>query len=111
MTRPLRIEYPGAFYHVMSRGNRRDTICRDDADRHAFVDILGAVCVRFDWRIHAWYLMPNHYHLLVETLQANLSRGMRQLNGVFTQRTNRHYQTVSRALRRFEKDANGCERE
>ncbi len=86
VSRPLRIEYPGALYHVTSRGNARADIVGGDDDRRLFVDVLGAVVERFAWICHAWCLMDNHYHLLVETPRANLSRGMRQLNGVFTQR-------------------------
>ncbi len=86
MLRSLRIEYPGALHHVTNRGNARADIVRDDDDRRLFVDLLGAAVERFAWLRHAWCLMDNHYHLLVETPMANLSGGMRQLNGVFTQR-------------------------
>ena len=91
MARPLRIEYPGAVHHVTSRGNRREAIVVDDADREIFVAVLTMVVERFGWRCHAWCLMGNHYHIVVETPQANLARGMRQLNGVFTQRINRRH--------------------
>ena len=91
MARPLRIEFPGAIYHVTSRGDRREPIFIDDADRSMWLDVFGQVCSRFNWRCHAWCLMTNHYHLLVETPEPNLSRGMRQLNGVYTQRFNRRY--------------------
>ena len=94
MARPLRIEYPGAVYHVTSRGNRRENIFLTDQDRITFLSILGQVCQRFNWFIHAYCLMDNHYHLLIETPDANLSRGMRQLNGVYTQTHNRHNQRV-----------------
>ncbi len=89
MSRSLRIEYPGALYHVTSRGNGGGDIYLDDHDRREFLRLLGAVCARFHWRIHAWCLMTNHYHLVIETEDANLSRGMRQLNGVYTQAFNR----------------------
>jgi REP element-mobilizing transposase RayT len=94
MARPLRIEFPGALYHVTARGDRRDDIYLDDEDRRAFLGLLGQVCQRFDWACHAYCLMTNHYHLLVETRQANLSRGMRQLGGVYTQRFNRRHGQV-----------------
>jgi REP element-mobilizing transposase RayT len=92
MARPLRIEFPGAYYHVTARGDRREPIYEDDADRSAFLAVLADVIERFEWRCHAYCLMTNHYHLFVETLHANLSKGMRQLNGVFTQWSNRRHE-------------------
>ncbi len=89
MARPLRLELAGALYHVTSRGDGREDIYLSDADREAWLDILGQVCMRFNWVCHAWCQMSNHYHLLIETPQANLAQGMRQLNGVYTQRFNR----------------------
>lgn len=89
MTRPLRIEFPGAVYHVTSRGNARADIFEDDNDRALFLKILGQVVRRFNWLCHAYCLMGNHYHLLIETPEGNLSAGMRQLNGVYTQAFNR----------------------
>ncbi len=94
MARSLRIEFPGALYHLTARGNRRQAIFLDDADRTAFIDLLGAVCRRFGWRVHAWCLMPNHYLLVAVTPEANLSRGMRQLAGVYTQRFNRRHDQI-----------------
>ena len=94
MARPLRIEYEGAVHHVMSRGNARAPIVLDDEDRQAWVDVLGSVAGRFVWRVWAYCLMDNHYHLLVETPKANLSRGMRELNGVYTQAFNRRHAQV-----------------
>jgi len=91
MARPLRIEYPGALYHVTSRGDRQEAIFDDDPDRAAFLNILGEVVSRFRWRCHAYCLMDNHYHLMIETPQGNLTKGMRQLNGVFTQWSNRRH--------------------
>ena len=91
MTRPLRIEYPGAIYHVTSRGNAQMDIFNDDGDRNTFYDVLKSARNRFNIVIHAFCLMDNHYHLLVETPDANLSRFMRQLNGVYTQRYNNYY--------------------
>ena len=94
MTRPLRIEFPGALYHVTSRGDRQEDIYLDDKDRTAYLDILKNVCKRFNWVIHAYCLMSNHYHLLIETPDSNLSQGMRQLNGVYTQSFNRRHKRV-----------------
>jgi REP element-mobilizing transposase RayT len=94
MARPLRIEFAGALYHVTARGNERRDIFFSDDDRSRFLDTLGKVCARFDWRCHAFCQMTNHYHLLVETAQANLSRGMRQLNGVYSQQVNHRYRRV-----------------
>ncbi len=91
MARPLRIEYPGALYHVTSRGDRQEAIFDDDRDRSALLNILGEVVSRFRWRCHAYCLMANHYHLMIETPEANLTKGMRQLNGVFTQWSNRRH--------------------
>jgi REP-associated tyrosine transposase len=92
MARPLRIEYPGALYHVTSRGDRQEPIFDDDQDRTAFLNVLGDVVSRFRWQCHAYCLMGNHYHLMIETPQGNLTKGMRQLNGVFTQWSNRRHQ-------------------
>lgn len=92
MSRPLRIEFPGAVYHVTSRGNARADIFEDDSDRTLFLDILAKVVARYNWLCHAYCLMGNHYHLLIETPEGNLSAGMRQLNGVYTQAFNRTHQ-------------------
>lgn len=94
MTRPLRIEFAGALYHVTSRGNAQADIYLDDEDRKNYLDVLQDVCERFNWVIHAYCLMSNHYHLLIETPDSNLSKGMRQLNGVYTQRFNRKHNRV-----------------
>lgn len=91
MARPLRLEYPGALYHVTSRGNGRARIYADDADYEGFLNLLGLVCERYAWRVPAYCLMGNHYHLVVETPEPTLSRGMRQLNGVYTQYVNRRH--------------------
>ncbi len=88
MAKPLRIEYPGDLYHITSRGNAKQKIYRDDNDRIKFLDILWATVKRYNWLCHVFCLMDNHYHLLIETPDGNLSRGMRQLNGVYTQRYN-----------------------
>ena len=89
MARPLRIEFGGAIYHITSRGNDRGQIFFTDTDRVAFLELLGEAAERFSWICHAYCLMTNHYHLVVETPSPNLSRGMRHINGVFTQRINR----------------------
>ena len=94
MTRPLRIELAGGVYHVTSRGDRRENIYFCDADRRAWLELLGKVCERFNWMCHAWCQMSNHYHIVVETVEGNLSQGMRQLNGVYTQHINSAYQRV-----------------
>ncbi len=94
MARTLRLEYPGAVYHVTSRGNARRKIYSDDEDRAMFLATLAWVVERFGWVCHAYCLMGNHYHLLIETPEANLSRGMRQLNGVYTQGFNRRHRKV-----------------
>ncbi|WMN60894.1 transposase [Pseudoalteromonas xiamenensis] len=79
MSRPLRLQFAGALYHVTSRGNERQTIYRDEDDFARFLAVLTSVCERFNWVIHSYCLMINHYHLLVETPDANLAKGMRQL--------------------------------
>ncbi|VAW78783.1 hypothetical protein MNBD_GAMMA12-3925 [hydrothermal vent metagenome] len=94
MARPLRIEYPGALYHITSRGDRQEDIYHDDEDRENWLDIFSKVCVRFNWRCHAWCLMDNHYHILVETADGNLSQGMHYLNCVYTQRSNKKHMQV-----------------
>jgi putative transposase len=91
MVRPLRIEYPGAVYHVTSRGDRREPIAHEDADRALFLSTLGQALERFDAQAWAYCLMGNHYHLVLHTRQANLSRLMRQINGVYTQAFNRSH--------------------
>ena len=94
MSRPIRIEFSGALYHVTSRGDRREAIYEDDVDRERFLSVLGQVSEDFNWVCHAWCLMDNHYHLLIETPDGNLSKGMRQLNGVYTQYSNRRHRRV-----------------
>jgi putative transposase len=89
MSRPLRIEYAGAVYHVTSRGNEKKPVFRTDQDRENFLNTLQHVNKRYNWICHAYCLMTNHYHLLVETPDGNLSLGMRQLNGVYTQLFNK----------------------
>ena len=98
MARPLRIEYPGAIYHITSRGNARERIYLKDEDYNRFLDCLCLVVKRFNWILHAYCLMSNHYHLLIETHEGNLSRGMRQLNGTYTQQFNRRHNRVGHIL-------------
>jgi len=94
MARPLRIEYSGAVYHVTSRGNEKKAIYLDDDDRRLFLDILARINERYRWQCHAYCLMDNHYHLVIETEEGNLSKGMRQLNGIYTQTFNRKHGRV-----------------
>jgi len=88
MARPLRIEYAGAVYHVMARGNHGQSLFADDQDRRRFLETVGEACGKTSWRIHAFVLMSNHYHLLVETPEGNLVAGMKWLQGAYTQRYN-----------------------
>jgi len=94
MARPLRLEFSGALYHVTSRGDRREDIFLCDDDRQDWLDVLGTVCDRFNWVVHSYCQMTNHFHLLLETVDGNLSKGMRQLNGLYTQRFNRRHSMV-----------------
>jgi len=94
MARPLRIDFPGGIYHVASRGNAKAEIFYDDADRRAFLEVVADSVERFNWLCHAYCLMANHYHLLIETPDGNLSQGMRQINSVYSQRFNRRHGRV-----------------
>jgi len=98
MARPLRIEFSGALYHITSRGNARQNIYRDDSDRLVFLDLLNRACERHNWLCHSYCLMSNHYYLLIETNAATLSKGMKYLNGVYTQQYNRRHQRVGHVL-------------
>lgn len=91
MPRQLRIQYEGAIYHLMNRGDRREDIFRDDADRSSFSQTLGVVCAKTGWQVHAYCLMSNHFHLVVETPRANLVEGMKWLLGTYTMRFNRRH--------------------
>jgi REP element-mobilizing transposase RayT len=91
MPRQLRIQYEGAIYHLMSRGDRREEIFRDDLDRKSFLRALGAACEKTGWQVHAYCLMDNHFHLVVETPRANLVEGMKWLLGTYTMRFNRRH--------------------
>jgi REP-associated tyrosine transposase len=91
MARKLRVQYPGAIYHVMNRGDRREPIFKDDRDRLRFQETLGEACAKTGWQVHAYCLMPNHFHLVLETPQANLVVGMKWLLGTYTGRFNRRH--------------------
>lgn len=99
MSRPLRIEYPGAWYHVMNRGRRSEKIFHDRHDYQVFVDLLKESAEIWNVRIAAYVLMPNHYHILVNTPDANISRCMRHINGVYTQRFNRKHRCDGQLFR------------
>ncbi|MEO8382610.1 MAG: transposase [Acidobacteriota bacterium] len=89
MARPLRIEFAGATYHITSRGNERKAIFRGTKDRENFLRLLGLAATRFGWSITAWVLMSNHFHLVLETPEPNLSRGMQWINGTYASWFNR----------------------
>src|SRR4030095_1890080 len=101
MARSIRIEYPGAFYHVMARGNRREAIFLDEDDRRYFLKAVSEACGITGWKGHAWVLMTNHYHFFIETPEANLVSGMKWLQNAYTRRFNtekgvsRHILTAS----------------
>ncbi|MBW2106879.1 MAG: transposase, partial [Deltaproteobacteria bacterium] len=99
MARPLRIEYPDAWYHVMNRGRRGEDIFSDDQDYSIFTELLRETSEIWNVRIAAYCLMPNHYHMLVQTPAANISRSMRHLNGVYTQRYNRRHRCDGQLFR------------
>ena len=98
MARPLRLEFPGACYHLTARGDRQEPIFEDDTDRLVFLDLLAKETLQQGWILYAFCLMDNHYHLLLETPQPNLVRGMRRLNGVYTQAFNRRHGRVGHVL-------------
>ena len=91
MPRQLRIEYPGAIYHVMNRGDRREAIFLDDVDHRRFLETLGEGCLKADWQVRAYCLMRNHFHLVVETPNGNLVAGMRWFLSTYTARFNRRH--------------------
>ncbi|MBA4366374.1 MAG: hypothetical protein C0403_01905 [Desulfobacterium sp.] len=100
MSRPLHIEYPNAWYHVMNRGRRGEPVFESKDDYARFIEILHEAIQLFALRVSAFCLMPNHYHLLVQTPDANLSRCMRHINGVYTQSYNRNrYKEISLNLK------------
>jgi REP element-mobilizing transposase RayT len=90
--RKLRVQYPGAIYHIMNRGDRREVIFKDDHDRYRFLEAVGQASEKTGWQIHAYCLMSNHFHLVVETPQPNLVAGMKWLLGTYTIRFNRRHQ-------------------
>ena len=94
MPRSLRIEYEGAVYHVMSRGDRREAIFRGSADRERFLQTLDEACGKTEWQVHALCLMSNHFHLVIETPGGNLVAGMKWLLGTYTSRFNRRHKLV-----------------
>jgi REP-associated tyrosine transposase len=91
MPRKLRVQYPGALYHLMNRGDRRDDIFKDDQDRQRFTETLGETCEKTGWQVHAYCLRSNHFHLVAETPQPNLVAGMKWLLGTYTSRFNRRH--------------------
>ena len=98
MPRELRIEYPGAIYHVLNRGDQREDIFLDDEDRQKFLTTLGECCGKTGWEVHAYCLMRNHFHLVIETPRANLVAGMHWLSGVYTQRFNIRHKLCGHVL-------------
>ena len=94
MARPLRLEYPGAVWHITARGNERKNIFRSDADRRLLLELLGDAVRRYGWIVHTYVLMSNHYHFLIETPRPTLSRGMQWLNGKYAQRFNKRHDRV-----------------
>ncbi|TDU71184.1 REP element-mobilizing transposase RayT [Prosthecobacter fusiformis] len=98
MARSLRIQYPGAYYHVMARGNRREVIFHDEDDRRFFLQALSEACERTGWRVHAWVLLGNHYHLFVQTPEANLVAGMAWLQNAYTRRYNVQHRAWGRVF-------------
>src|SRR3990172_347533 len=99
MSRPLRIEFPGAYYHIMNRGLAHRDVFTGRSDRELFLNLLSECHEMWGMRVIAYCLLRNHYHLLIQTPQANLSRVMRHLDGLYTQRTNRRHQRDGPLLR------------
>jgi REP element-mobilizing transposase RayT len=91
---PLRIQFPGALYHFMARGNHGQPTFMDDRDRLRWLQTLGEACGKTGWRVHAYMLIANHYHLLLETPEANLVDGMKWLQGTYTKRYNGRHQVL-----------------
>lgn len=98
MARAPRIEFPGAFYHVMNRGNHLERIFRDDVDRTNLLKVLGQTAQSAGWTIHSFCFMSNHYHLLIETHRATLVKGMQYLNSTYTRRYNLRHKTFGHLL-------------
>ena len=91
MSRPIRLQFPGALYHVTSRGDRKSLVFHDQNDRLMWLSILADVCALYNFVIHGYCQMSNHYHIVVETLDGNLAQGMQQLNGIYSQYFNRRH--------------------
>jgi REP element-mobilizing transposase RayT len=98
MARPLRLEFPGALYHITARGNAQQAIFVDDTDRQQFLQLLGREIRQQQWRCYVYCLMGNHYHLVIETPEPNLSRGLKRLHGTYTQWFNRRHHRVGHVL-------------
>ena len=98
MARKPRIEFPGAIYHVMSLGDRQEAIFREGRDYEVFLETLGEACSKTGWLVHAFVLMDNHYHMLLETPEANLVAGMKWLQGTYTQRFNFRHKVCGHLL-------------
>lgn len=94
MARPLRIEFPGAVYYISTSGNAGRNIFQDAKDGQMWLEVFESVCKRFSWICYSFCLMTDHYHLIIETPEPNLSKGMRQLNGVYTQNFNRRHNSA-----------------
>src|SRR5438477_5906401 len=98
MARSVRIEFEGAFYHAMARGNRREAIFLDDDDRRSFLQTLGEACAMTGWRMHGWVILSNHYHLMIETPEPNLVAGMKWLQNTLTRRFNVRHRAWGRVF-------------
>src|SRR5713101_4422324 len=101
MPRKLRIQYPGAMYHVMSRGDRREKIFLDDIDRQDFIKVLAEACQKTGWQVHAYCLMPNHYHVALETPEPNLVAGTAWLQSAYTIRLNHRHKLIGHVLSKY----------
>jgi len=99
MSRPIRVAFPGAWYHVMNRGRRAEDIYLDKLDYMAFIELLQETSATWNIRIAAYCLMPNHYHMLIHTPEGNVSRAMRHVNGVYTQRFNSRHRLDGQLFR------------
>src|SRR5947209_6148096 len=110
MPRKLRVEYPGALYHVMSRGDRREDIFLDDVDRQDFLKTLAEAYQKTDWQVHAYCLMRNHYHLVLETPNANLVAGMAWLQSTYTIRLNHRHKLFGHVFRSVNTTQENCAR-
>ncbi|MCX6062739.1 MAG: transposase [Caldiserica bacterium] len=111
MARPIRLQYPGAFYHVTDRGDRKEAVFTCNADRISFLQLLNTTSAAHEWHVLAYCLMDNHYHLMLETARPNLAAGMARLNGVYTQRFNRVYDSVGHVFQgRYKSQAIQSER-